>query len=82
MVRFDVKIAWFLSSRKLKLLNASKRILLNENCTTWQIGDLIGTAFLALSFLVLQAVGDSFLQSLEVETSGTENVTVVNLATY
>ena len=55
---------------------------MNENCTTWQIGDLIGTAFLALSFLVLQAVGDSFLQSLEVETSGTENVTVVNLATY
>lgn len=55
---------------------------MNENCTNSQIGDLIGTAFLALSFMVLQAVGDSFLQSLEVETSGTENVTVVNLATY
>ena len=51
---------------------------------TWQIGDLLGTAFLALSFLVLQLAGDNFLQSLEEETlvPDMENVTVLTLPAY
>ena len=41
-----------------------------------QIGDLLGTAFLALSFLVLNYAGDEFLEGIESDVS-VENVTVV-----
>jgi len=40
------------------------------------IGDLLGTAFLALSFLVLNYAGDEFLEGIESDVS-VENVTVV-----
>eukprot|EP00092_Neocalanus_flemingeri_P017053 GFUD01018441.1.p1 GENE.GFUD01018441.1~~GFUD01018441.1.p1 ORF type:complete len:470 (+),score=42.68 GFUD01018441.1:662-2071(+) len=40
------------------------------------IGDLLGTAFLALSFLCLNYAGDDFLQGIENDSS-VENVTVV-----
>jgi len=48
------------------------------------IGDLLGTAFLALSFVVLQLAQDRFLDTLETGPAGTdiENVTVVTLASY
>jgi len=45
------------------------------------IGDLLGTAFLAMSFLVLQLAQDSFLENLEMEEHAMENVTIVNLPT-
>ena len=44
------------------------------------VGDLLGTAFLAVSFVVLSLAQDSFLHNLESADSGvTENVTIVNL---
>merc|ERR1719443_2521351 len=45
------------------------------------IGDLLGTAFLAVSFLILQLAQDSFLENLEMEEHAMENVTIVNLPT-
>ena len=44
------------------------------------LGDLLGTAFLAVSFVVLSLAQDSFLHNLEsVDSVLTENVTIVNL---
>ena len=44
------------------------------------VGDLLGTAFLAVSFVVLSLAQDSFLHNLEsVDSVVTENVTIVNL---
>ena len=40
-----------------------------------QIGDLLGTAFLALAWMVLSYTGDDFLKGIENGVSG-ENVTV------
>jgi len=45
------------------------------------VGDLLGTAFLAVSFIVLNLAQDSFLLNLEQDIDGvsSENVTIVNL---
>ena len=45
------------------------------------VGDLLGTAFLAVSFIVLNLAQDSFLLNLELDMDGvsSENVTIINL---
>ena len=45
------------------------------------VGDLLGTAFLAVSFIVLNLAQDSFLLNLEQDMDGvsSENVTIINL---
>ena len=45
------------------------------------VGDLLGIAFLAVSFIVLNLAQDSFLLNLELDMDGvsSENVTIINL---
>ena len=45
------------------------------------VGDLLGTAFLAVSFIILNLAQDSFLLNLELDMDGvsSENVTIINL---